>query len=60
MNNLAKEGLLENVGKIYLSTYEYFLAGKTIRKPFRKGIRVGFPLQLIYSDIYGPINVRVR
>ena len=43
-----------------MSTCKYCLVDKTTRKPFRKGTRVKTPLQLIYYDIYGPINVRVR
>jgi transposase InsO family protein len=30
------------------------------RKPFGTGTRSEFPLQLIHSDIYGPMNVRAR
>ena len=36
------------------------MAGKTARKPFGKGTRAEFPLQLIHSDICGPMNVRAR
>ena len=43
-----------------MSTYEYFLASKTTRKPFGKWTRTEIPLQLIHSDICGPISVRVR
>ena len=43
-----------------MPTCEYCLAGKTTRKPFRKGTRVELPLQLIYSDICGPMSVKAR
>ena len=60
MNRLAKEGLLGTLDKIELSTCEHCLAGKTTRKPFGKGTRAESPLQLIHSDICGPMNVRAR
>jgi hypothetical protein len=58
MNSLVKEDLLKIIRKIYLSTCEYFSIWKIARKPFRKGIRAEFPLQLIHSDICGSINAR--
>ena len=39
---------------------ENCLTGKTIRQPFGKGIRGEKPLQLIHSDICGPIKVRAK
>ena len=36
------------------------MAGKTTRKPFGKGTRAEYPLQLIHSDICGPMNVKAR
>lgn len=35
-----------------MSTCEYFLIEKISKEPFRKGIRVEYSLQLIYSDIW--------
>ena len=60
MNRLARDGLLGSITKVELSTCEYFLQGKAIRKPFGKAIRAELPLQLIHSDICGPMNVRAR
>ena len=60
MNRLAKETLLATHAKINLSICEHCLAGKTTRKPFGKAIRVDSPLQLIHSDICGPMNMKVR
>ena len=60
MNRLAKEGLLGNLKKVKLSICEHCLVGKTARKPFGKGTRAEFPLQLIHSDICGPMNIRAR
>ncbi|KAJ4730414.1 Gag/pol protein [Rhynchospora pubera] len=60
MNRLAKDGLLGLAAKFNLPTCEHCLAGKAIRKPFGKAIRATSPLQLIHSDICGPMNVRAR
>ncbi|KAK9108126.1 hypothetical protein Syun_024137 [Stephania yunnanensis] len=60
MNRLAKEGLLGHLENVNLPMCENCLAGKMARKPFGKGIRAEFPLQLIHSDICGPMNVRSR
>ena len=34
--------------------------GKAKRKPFGKATRASFPLQLVHSDICGPMSVRAR
>ena len=60
MDRLAKEGLLSQIEKVNLSTYENCLAGKIARKPFGKETRAELPLQLIHSDICGPMNIRAR
>ena len=60
MNRLAKEGLLAKIGNVILSTCEFCLAGKTVRTPFGKGTRAEFPMQLVHSDICGPMNLRAR
>ena len=60
MNRLARENLLGQFTKIDMPTWEYFLTGKTTRKPFEKGIRAEISLQLIHSKIYGPMSVRAR
>ena len=36
------------------------MAGKATRLPFGKAKRACFPLELIHSDICGPMNVRAR
>ena len=59
MNRLARENLLSQFTKIDMPTYEYYLDGKTTRKPFRKGTRIEIPLKLIHSNICGPMSVRV-
>ena len=60
MNRLAKKGFLGNLNKVELSICEHCLARNTTRKTFGKGTRAKFPLQLIHSNIYGPLNVKVR
>ena len=60
MDRLAKEGLLGQIEKVNLSTCENCIVGKMARKPFGKGTRAELPLQLIHSNICGPMNVRAR
>ena len=60
MSRLAKQGLLGNLEKVKLFTCKHCLKGKLTRKSFGKATRAKFSLQLIYSDICGPMNVRAR
>ena len=60
MDRLAKEGMLGQIERVSLPTCENCLKGKMARKPFGTGTRSEFPLQLIHSDICGPMNVRAR
>jgi hypothetical protein len=60
MARLAREGLIGNLAKVTLPTCEHCLVGKSKRKPFGKATGASFPLQLIHSDICGPMNVRAR
>uniref|UniRef100_A0A2N9HS45 Integrase catalytic domain-containing protein n=1 Tax=Fagus sylvatica TaxID=28930 RepID=A0A2N9HS45_FAGSY len=60
MTRLAREGLLGPLAKVNLPTCEHCLAGKSTRKPFGKGVRATVPLELIHSDVCGPMNVRAR
>ncbi|OMO92476.1 hypothetical protein CCACVL1_06836 [Corchorus capsularis] len=60
MNRLVREGLLGPLAKVSLPTCEHCLAGKATRKPFGKAKRASIPLQLIHSDVCGPMNVRAR
>jgi hypothetical protein len=60
MIRLAREGLLGPLAKVNLPTCEHCLAGKSTRKPFGKGIKVTVPLELIHSDVCGPMNVRAK
>lgn len=60
INRLAREGLLGQLANINLPTCEHCLAGKSTRKPFGKATRASFPLELIHSDICGPMSVKAR
>ena len=60
LNRLARAGLLGSLAKVELPTCEHCLAGKATRLPFGKAKRAISPLQLIHSDICGPLNVRAR
>jgi len=40
--------------------YEPCLVGKTTMKPFNKAMRASSPLQLIHSNICGPMNVKAH
>ncbi|KAL0456748.1 UNVERIFIED_CONTAM: hypothetical protein Slati_1014000 [Sesamum latifolium] len=60
MTRLAREGLLGSLAKVNLPTCEPCMAGKACRKPFEKAKRATHPLELVHSDICGPMNVRAR
>uniref|UniRef100_A0A2N9IVG1 CCHC-type domain-containing protein n=1 Tax=Fagus sylvatica TaxID=28930 RepID=A0A2N9IVG1_FAGSY len=60
MARLAREGLLGPLAKVDLPICEPCLAGKACRKPFGKAMRATQPLELIHSDICGPMNVKAH
>ena len=60
LNRLARAGLLGSLAKVELPTCEHCLVGKATRLPFGKAKRAISPLQLIHSDICGPLNMRAR
>ena len=60
LKRLAKAGHLGFIDKIDFPACEQCLAGKAMRLPFGKAKRACFPLELIHSDIYDPMNVRAR
>ena len=57
---MAREGLLGSFAKVKLPICEYCLIRKATKVPFGKVKRATSQLQLIHSDIYGPMNVRAR
>ena len=60
LSRLVKSKLLGSLTKVNLPTCESCLAGKATRKSFGKAHRASAPLDLIHSDICGPLNVRNR
>lgn len=60
MARLAREGFLGQLAKVNLPICEPCLAGKACRKPFGKAQRATQLLELVHSDICGPMNVRAR
>ena len=57
---MAREVLLGPLARIFLPTFVHCLSGKAVRKPFEIATRASIPLQLIHSDICGPMHVRTR
>ncbi|KAK2987383.1 hypothetical protein RJ640_019256 [Escallonia rubra] len=60
MTRLAREGLLGPLARVNLQICEACLAGKACMKPFGKAVRVTQPLELVHSDICGPMSVKAR
>ena len=56
MTRLARESLLSSLTKVDLQLCEPCLAGKACRKPFGTTKRVANPIELVHSDICGPMN----
>ncbi|KAK2984980.1 hypothetical protein RJ640_005748 [Escallonia rubra] len=60
MTPFAREGLLGPLVKVNLQTCEACLAGKACKKPFGKVVKATQPLELVHSDICGPMSVKAR
>ena len=60
MHRLVRRNLLPGLAHVDKEVCENCLAGKSLRKPFGKALRHEQPLQLIHSDICGPMNVKTR
>ena len=60
MTRLAREGQLGPLDKVDLPTCESCLVGKACRKPFGKATRATHVLELVHSNICGPMNVKAR
>ena len=56
---LAKDSLLRELKVGTLSVYESCLEGKMTKRS-GKGERAKAPLEIIHTDICGPLNVKVR
>ena len=57
---LTREGLLGSITNVIQPICEPCLAGKACRKPFGKALRATHPLELVHSDICGPMNVKAH
>src|SRR4051812_17741618 len=60
LSRLVKSGLTGSLTEVTLPTCESCLAGKATRKSFGKARRASAPLDLIHSDICGPMSARNR
>ena len=61
INRLANDGSLRELTVQTLSVCESYLEGKmTKRLFFAKGQRATQPLELVHSDVRGPLNVQAR
>ena len=61
INRLVKDGPLRKLNVGTLPVCESCLEGKITKRPFStKGERSKEPLQLVHSDVYGPLSVQAR
>ena len=58
---MVKSGLLSQLEDNFLLPCDSCLEGKMTRKSFTgKGLRAKTPLELVHSDLCGPMNVKAR
>ena len=61
INILVKEGILGDLVLQSMEVCESCLEGKMTKRPFlAKGNRTNTLLELVYTNVYGPINIRAR
>ena len=61
LNRLVKDGPLRNLNVGTLLVFESCLEGKMTKRPFSaKGERSKEPLQLVHSNVCGPLSVQAR
>ena len=61
IKKLVKEGFLGDLVLQLMEVYESCLEGKMTKRPFPvKGNRTNAKLELVYTNVYGPINIRAR
>ena len=60
ITRLAREGLLGSLTKVDLQLCEPCLVGKACRKPFRMTKRAAQPIEVVHSEICGPMNKKAR
>ena len=59
ITRLVKDGPLRDLSVGSLPVCESCLEGKMAKRPFStKGERAKEPLQLVHSDVYGPVSVQ--
>ncbi|KAA0040701.1 gag/pol protein [Cucumis melo var. makuwa] len=61
IGRLVKSGLLNKLEANSLPSSDSYLEGKMTKRSFtRKGLRAKTPLELVHSDLCGPMNVKAR
>ncbi|TYK23425.1 retrovirus-related pol polyprotein from transposon tnt 1-94 [Cucumis melo var. makuwa] len=61
IGRLVKNGLLSQLEDNSLPLCDFYLEGKMTKRSFTgKGLRAKTPLELVHSDLCGPMNVKVR
>ena len=61
INRLVKEGILGDLVLQQMEDCESCLEEKMTKRPFlAKGNRTNALLELVHTDVYGPINIRAR
>ncbi|KAA0035526.1 gag/pol protein [Cucumis melo var. makuwa] len=61
IGRLVKSGLLNQLKDNSLPPCDSCLEGKMTKRSFTgKGLRAKIPLELVHSDLYGPMNVKAR
>ena len=60
MTRLAREGLLGPLADVNLPICKSCLVGKSYVKPFAKARKASEPLELVHSDICGPMSIKAR
>ena len=61
INRLVKDGILDNLVLEPMSVCEFCIAGKMTKRPFPpKGNRSSELLELVHTDVCGPINIRAH
>lgn len=60
MTRLAKVSLLRPLNKLSLSMCEPCSMGKASSKPFSKALKAFYPLELVHSNICGPMNIKAQ
>lgn len=58
VTRFVKDGPLIMLNEVSLPQYELFLKGKMTKRSFNvKGTRANQPLELVQTDVYGPMSI---